>query len=351
MTLEQLFIKIADAIRNKEKSTDPIKVVDFDTRISNLPTGIDTSDATATENDILKDKTAYVDGQKIIGNLEMSSTIDATTGLKFSQSQCTEFPFSIINTDNITDFNSMLSNCTKLTTAPTFTDTSKVEDTSYMFSYCTKLETVPNFDTHNVNDMSYMFHNCKGLTSVPNFDTQNVTNMGNMFYYCNNLISAPNFDTQNVTNMGSMFHTCTKLAYLPQYDTRNVTDMGSMIYNVSGLTSVPELQAGKVTRISSMCGLCANITSMGGFVDLGKAYTQKTTNYSAYCFDISKSTKLTRAALMNIINKLYDLNLNPNLSVDGVCKYTQKITLGTTLKNKLTSSDIAIATAKGWTIA
>lgn len=75
---------VADAIREKKGTQAQIPAANFDTEIMSIETGIDTSDATATAEDISEGKTAYVNGEKITGTMPFTQE-DYDTCLELSK--------------------------------------------------------------------------------------------------------------------------------------------------------------------------------------------------------------------------------------------------------------------------
>lgn len=163
----------------------------------------------------------------------------------------------------------------------------------------------------------------------------------------NNIIDKINeyFDFSNCTDFKYMF-LATTLTSIPSIYTGKGTDFSSMFQNSDySIKTIPKLDMSNSINCNGMFYNCKRLTTLGGFMNLGKAYTQTTSNYSYYTLDISYSTNITYNSLMNVINNLYDLNLTYDVANGGTL-YTQSLILGTKNKAKLTAEEIAIATSK-----
>lgn len=229
-------------------------------------------------------------------------------------------------------------------------DTSKVTNMNYMFSGCYYLLAIPPLDTSKVTTMLRAFYRCESLLTIPQLDTSSVTHMGSMFYNCTGLTTIPQLDTSKVTNMNSMFYGCNKLLAIPQLNTSKVTNMSDMFDGCSKLLAIPQLDMSSVNTLNVLLFYnCGFLMHLGGFKNLGKAYTQTTANYSQYTLNLSVCPKLTHDSLMNVINNLYDLNLTYDVANGGTL-YQQKLEIGSTHLAKLTDEEIQIAIDKGWNV-
>lgn len=188
-------------------------------------------------------------------------------------------------------------------------DTSQVTNMSSMFSQSNYLKDIKlsSFDTSKVTSMEDMFNGCKSLTSldVSNFDTSKVTQMGHMFNGCDSLTSLDltNFDTSKVTRLQYMF-----------YDDEKLTDLYINF----------DVRLG--TYFETTFNLCFSLENVVGKFEGTKLD-----------LDLHYSP-LTASSAMVFIN--------------GLATVTEKRTLklSATTYDSLTLEQIAIATAKGWTV-
>ena len=214
-------------------------------------------------------------------------------------------------------------------------DTSQVTNMSSMFSQSNYLKDIKlsNFDTSIVTDMSLMFYDCKSLTSldVSNFDTSKVTNMEAMFNNCRDLTSldVSNFDTSKVTQMGHMFNGCENLKSLDlsNFDTSKVTRLQYMFYDDEKLTDLYiNFDVSSVQYFNDTFWFCSKLKNVVGKFEGTKDH-----------LDLS-DCPLTAASAMVFINGLATVTEQRTLSLKA------------TTYDSLTPEQIAIATAKGWTV-
>lgn len=229
-------------------------------------------------------------------------------------------------------------------------ETSDWTNFDYLFDGCNNLESIPQINTSNGTSFRYTFRDCYALTSIPEINTSKGKDFSYFLSGCRELISITKLDLSNGTNFNSIFSDCRALTNLPELNTSNATAFNNMFSNCSSLTNISKIDASNCINFANVILGCSGLKNLGGFLNAGKAYTQKSSNYINYRINLSHGANLTHDSIMNVINNLYDLNLTYNVAGGGTL-YSQQLVLGSNHLPKLTDEEILIATNKGWTVS
>ena len=341
--------KLASAIN---LTSDKLKQGETILGVEGTLESLDTSDATAIAENIIQGQTAYVNGEKITGTMPIKDKLSRLSTNIQNGEALISATFNL-NSANKGYYDEETPVTTKIAHSKIAEAIELTSDKIAQGETVLGVEgTFAGGGDVAITDARYLFYGGSRLDYMNEILAllKDVTSTTSMFYSCSSLTEIPLFDTSNVTTMNYMFDSCTGLTEIPSFDTSNVTNVSGLFYRCSNLTKIPLLDFSSIDTVSSVVNSNSNLTTLGGFKNLGKAYTQKSNNHSSYKLDLSKSTLLTHDSLMNVINNLYDLNLTYDVANGGTL-YTQQLVLGATNLAKLTEEEIAIATNKGWTVS
>lgn len=212
--------------------------------------------------------------------------------------------------------NNDISRCLK------YNDTQNATSTIGMFALQSDISVFPALNTSNVIAMSYMFCDC--------------------FY---NGGTPPLLNTENVESITCMFGkymeptlAYNKMTSIPLYDFRKVKEAYNLFYNCKLLESIPALNFESFDTNNNNFNI--NGVNYGWITGCSRLREIHIVDIH-YSINITASTAFTREALNEIIGNLRDMTGST----------AKTLTMGSTNLAKLTTDDIAVATAKNWTIA
>lgn len=300
--LKDFLTDVADAIREKEGSTDLINPQAFSDRIRAFEIGGGGGGVKWTGH-------ADAEGLKAIGWTDEDISYYQQNGVNWNEeddeyhkvTDDNKALYGVLTATNISTYKDRIVYLPKI-------DTKGYSNLSNIFVNCYSLVSLPKIDTTDASMMASMFNTCLALTCIPPLDTGNVDTMANMCQTCVSLISFPQIDTAKVRDMSNMFSNCYSLKSIPSIDMTNVTNMSNMFYACHSLVSIPNLNTLSVTKTTVAFQSCHALVSIGGLnfynSDFSGAYSLMYAFLNSQRNNLSLiySDKFSKESLLYIIN-------------------------------------------------
>lgn len=266
--LKNYLTDVANAIREKTKTTDKIKASEFDDKIRGISGAseqwewalnnvINFSSANPTffkNNTYLKVMPNYFNEECV----KITNWSNAFNG-------CSNLVDIDIDTSAGTNFTSTFRACTKLTDESIKNlNFNKMTNGFAMFGYGTKITRLPRFNHEIIINMGEMFW-ASSLSDLGEEDLNfpNVTNADYIFGQTQ-ITKVPNLFLPKATTAKGLFQNCSKLNnFLQNLDIPKVTTVYQLFKGCTSLTEIGSIEAPLATISNDMFSGCTNLVSIG----------------------------------------------------------------------------------------
>ncbi len=229
-----------------------------------------------------------------------------------------------------------------------FPDAATRTDTQYMFYNCSALQTLtlPEGFGAAITNAYSMFYYCVALQSLtlPEGFGAAITNAYSMFDYCIALqtLTLPEGFGAAITNAYNMFSYCVALQSLtlPEGFGAAITSASAMFQGCRHLQTISKFSLASVSNTSQAFYSCSALENVGGFTGL------------KISLSLSSAIHLTLQSVVNIVTEAAAVNTAQTLTLHAnAYARAQADTEVYEYNGNTYTGIIALANAKGWTIA
>ena len=247
--LHDYLADLADAIREKKGTTEPINAQRFAEEIRTIESGNGWTGH------------ADVEGLKAIGWDDEDIAYYQKHGVNWNEeddqyhlvSDDNKALYGVLTADNIQDHKDRIVYLPKI-------DTSGRTSIKNMFEKCYTLIAIPMLDTSSVTNASNAFFQCFSLRLIPLLDFSNVTTCEAIFNGCQSLLYVPylNFDKAKNTNL--LFRDSYSIQLLNHLGEISTSTYASYLFRgCNALISTPIINFKSISIASSMFHLCYSL--------------------------------------------------------------------------------------------